>query len=253
MIDVLRVQTVLSENELWPITGLSKGEFQAMIADLEECGRIRKFADGHLVVLSETHMIKKRHILDRLSHYHEKWPLRAGMDKQEMVSELSGYNEWGEVLFDDLKAGGKLKQYGPYLALASFERSFPKEWEKRMQMAVLSLQSHRLEPVAWTSLLNQHGVPEQWHGELRQYLLWDETAYKLDENHLIHRDAVEGAVKKLQESSGGSRFSLSLAKEALGLSRKYMIPLLELLDRLKYTVRDGNERKWIDSTLKKQR
>jgi len=42
----------------------------------------------------------------------------------------------------------------------------------------------------------------------------------------------------------GDTFNVQEAKEKLGLTRKYLIPLLEYLDFLGLTVRDGNKRKW---------
>jgi selenocysteine-specific elongation factor len=39
------------------------------------------------------------------------------------------------------------------------------------------------------------------------------------------------------------------AKEATGLSRKYLVPFLEKLDELKLTKRDEQERIWMTSHL----
>jgi selenocysteine-specific elongation factor len=45
----------------------------------------------------------------------------------------------------------------------------------------------------------------------------------------------------------GQSFTITEAKEILGISRKYMIPLLERLDKEAWTVRMNEKRKWISS------
>ncbi|WP_246031618.1 SelB C-terminal domain-containing protein [Salibacterium salarium] len=41
-------------------------------------------------------------------------------------------------------------------------------------------------------------------------------------------------------------FTLQDAKEALGITRKYLVPFLEWLDEQKWTKRQDNERVWLD-------
>ncbi len=53
---------------------------------------------------------------------------------------------------------------------------------------------------------------------------------------------IKKTVEKLRRLGNG--FSLREAKEALGLTRKYLIPLLEYLDYLGFTRREGNLRVW---------
>ena len=51
-------------------------------------------------------------------------------------------------------------------------------------------------------------------------------------------------------TAGGGRFTASQLREALGLSRKFLIPLLEYCDRVGYSRRDGDFRtfRWPTST-----
>jgi selenocysteine-specific elongation factor len=58
---------------------------------------------------------------------------------------------------------------------------------------------------------------------------------------VFHRAAVEG-LRELLAARKGERFSVGDFKEWTGVSRKYAIPLLELLDRERVTRRDGDAR-----------
>lgn len=58
----------------------------------------------------------------------------------------------------------------------------------------------------------------------------------------FHRDTLDDAARRLHEEFGDRPFTASEAKEPLRLSRKYLIPLLEALDRIGMTRRSGDER-----------
>jgi selenocysteine-specific elongation factor len=61
---------------------------------------------------------------------------------------------------------------------------------------------------------------------------------------LMHRDAVDRAVEALKEILAKSdELSVGDIKDALGLTRKHAIPLLEYFDERKITVRSGNARR----------
>ena len=60
---------------------------------------------------------------------------------------------------------------------------------------------------------------------------------------LVHRETLDTLKKDvLQRWPPGSRLDVGGFKELTGLSRKYVIPLLEYLDRERVTRRAGNDR-----------
>lgn len=60
---------------------------------------------------------------------------------------------------------------------------------------------------------------------------------------VFHRDAVEQARSLIQEKIGPDEgFTPSSIKDTLGMTRKYLIPLLECFDKLGFTRRRGDER-----------
>ena len=58
----------------------------------------------------------------------------------------------------------------------------------------------------------------------------------------FHRSNIDEAVEKLRGHFGTEGFTASSAKNQLGISRKYLIPLLEAMDALGATRRDGDYR-----------
>jgi selenocysteine-specific elongation factor len=66
---------------------------------------------------------------------------------------------------------------------------------------------------------------------------------RLDERICIHRDALEAA-KQVALRLFAQKRSVSTMefRDALGVSRKYAVPLLDYLDRMRFTVRSGHDR-----------
>jgi selenocysteine-specific elongation factor len=66
---------------------------------------------------------------------------------------------------------------------------------------------------------------------------------RLDERVWMHRDAVDaGREMALQLFRRAPSFTTMDFRDLLGVSRKFAVPLLDHLDRLRFTVRTGNHR-----------
>ena len=66
---------------------------------------------------------------------------------------------------------------------------------------------------------------------------------RLDERLCIHRDALEAAKQVALRLFAQKRsFSTMEFRDALGVSRKYAVPLLDYLDKMRFTVRSGHDR-----------
>lgn len=63
------------------------------------------------------------------------------------------------------------------------------------------------------------------------------------QNIVFHRDVIDDTKSRLTASfQDGAAFTVSDVKGVLGTSRKYLIPLLEMLDRAQFTRRNGDKR-----------
>ena len=66
---------------------------------------------------------------------------------------------------------------------------------------------------------------------------------RLDERILLHRNAVEAARQAaVQLFTQAPSFTTMQFRDKLGVSRKYAVPLLDFLDRTRFTVRSGHDR-----------
>jgi selenocysteine-specific elongation factor len=79
--------------------------------------------------------------------------------------------------------------------------------------------------------------------KILQILLKEKTLVRVAEGLIFHRAALEGLQRMLKQRKAQSdRINVGAFKDMTGLSRKYVIPLLEYLDRERVTRRQGDER-----------
>lgn len=78
--------------------------------------------------------------------------------------------------------------------------------------------------------------------EILRFAVRKGYVHRIGGDLLISDDFLRELVAELR--SLGEEFTLQEAKSRLGLTRKFLIPLLEHLDRLRLTVREGNLRRW---------
>ncbi|HET7580499.1 MAG TPA: selenocysteine-specific translation elongation factor [Bacillales bacterium] len=248
IIDVLRDIPVQSEQELLQQTGLEHDALTEALHSLQRDGKVQEMTDGSY---APTDLLQEQQdqIIDQLKDYHDRFPLRAGVDKAEIVQSSSVPAKMTEAVIEALKKDGRVRQHGQFLALADFSPAFPEQWAKRMKEVTTQLKTQQLQVETWDELTSKQNLPEDLREDLKRYLLQQGLAYKLDDERLVHKDALSEAVQLLLQQTEDTAFALKQAKDTLGLSRKYLIPFLELLDRLRFTVRDGNERKWVKSTV----
>ncbi|RNF39858.1 selenocysteine-specific translation elongation factor [Planococcus salinus] len=242
--DALSKQPVLSFQQLLQDTSLIEEALQNVIEEGTAAGTILEIP-GQGYSAAKTIAKLENEMLQMLSAYHEEFSLRAGMGKAELVQSLStAYPKpFIEYTLNRLTGKGELKKDRQYVALAVFEPHLPKKWRARMEEMVTALKEDGLAVKKWDEYVAGTPVPKAYISELPVYLLETKQAERLTDDMLIHRQAFQAAVAQLRQNTGES-FDLKEAKEALNISRKYLIPFLELLDQQNITIRQEEKRQW---------
>jgi selenocysteine-specific elongation factor len=79
--------------------------------------------------------------------------------------------------------------------------------------------------------------------QLLRYLQDRGVLVRLDDRVVMHREAVErGQAVALELFRRGRSFTTMAFRDALGVSRKFAVPLLDHLDRQRITTRQGHDR-----------
>ncbi|NJP37212.1 selenocysteine-specific translation elongation factor [Alkalicoccus luteus] len=213
--------------------------------------------DGDLVRETGKWLYTKRH-LEKIVHavtaqlfeYHRVYPLRPGKDIADTASSLPYSQQASETL---IRLGASNKEYridGRFISLNSHRAHYPQEWEKRMLQVEAALKKSNLMPEPFSTISSHAGLPEKWQRELKHFLINEKRAVEAEDDLLFYYAAVETAAQKLYESYPQA-LTLQDAKAELGITRKYLVPLMESFDRQGWTKRKEGERVWQTPPLSK--
>ncbi|HEV8129052.1 MAG TPA: selenocysteine-specific translation elongation factor [Candidatus Eisenbacteria bacterium] len=187
--------------------------------------------------------------LDRIAsevrRYANAHKLRAGVPKGELKSVLA--REIESPVFDEalqtLLTNGALLSQNDRILPPGAAPSLSADQERAVEMIERKLSSHGFQPPDLPGILSE--VPrENRPEELIRYLLEANRVVKVTSELLYTRgqwEEIEGRIR----AHFRTRPALSMAdfKDILQVSRKYAVPVLEHLDRLGVTKREGDARR----------
>ncbi len=234
----------LSEKELARRVGLSSGEVKEKIRSLVESGDLRPSSRAGSYLSSEGLESATAQTLGYAREFFERNPRRRTLDKLQLKQSLRA----GDVFFEDLldalaaegileeSSGGRLRfrDFGPRLSDADIEIR---------ERLISALRESPFTPPTPAELAEEHGWTEQVAADIAALLEEEGELLRVGDGIVFHRDAIEDAKARLRShlEEHGS-MTAGDAKNLLGSTRKYSIPLLEHLDQIGFTVRRGDER-----------
>lgn len=185
-------------------------------------------------------------LIDRLNDYHNKYPLRNGVNKAELIQ---GLQKWFpkllvEYVIEQGVATKLIHRKGQFVSLTTFTPHIPSSWQKRTDNLLDNLKRDGLQVKYLHDYIKGAGIPDAIVEDVKRYWIDREMIIPLDDSYYYHGEVFTAAVKRLQAETG-HEFDVGKAKEVLGLSRKYMIPFLERLDENRVTKRIENKRLWL--------
>jgi selenocysteine-specific elongation factor len=186
--------------------------------------------------------VAARQLLER---FHGEHPLKAGMPREELRRRASAHAP--AVAFDhvlsSLAAAGEVRLVAEGVALARHAvRLSPSEEDARRRL-LEAAGGAGLAGVDFTALAASAGQDARLFERVSRVLLAERLLERVGEGLLVRRedlDRLQAEVRKRWPA--GSRLDVGAFKEMTGLTRKFVIPLLEYLDRERVTRRSGTDR-----------
>jgi len=182
-------------------------------------------------------------ITQSLQTFHEDNPIRDGADAAELRNTAAMDDEVYGVTLERMLTEGTIQRHGGVIALAGRAGTVSDEDRALCEQLEQILREAHFEPPLPAELAEALGVGRTKLDELVQLLADQQLAHRLDEKVVMHNDAVgaaEAVVLDLFASASG--FSTMEFRDALGVSRKFAVPLLDYFDTVKLTVRRSNRR-----------
>ncbi len=180
-----------------------------------------------------------------LERFHDEHPLKAAMPREELRRRASAHAPAVafEHVLSSLAAAGEVRLVAEGVALARHAvRLSPSEEDARRRL-LEAAGGAGLAGVDLTALAASAGQDARLFERVSRVLLAERLLERVGEGLLVRRedlDRLQADVRKRWPA--GSRLDVGAFKEMTGLTRKFVIPLLEYLDRERVTRRSGADR-----------
>ena len=234
----------VEQEELPFLTNTSKKRLDEALKVLKAQQRIILY-DKERGVLIHADFLKKARdeILDTLTLYHKKFPLKEGLVKEELRSRTEGADNAKlfnylvlqlareEIIVQD-KEIVRLKDH--QVTLAQDQEEIRRELEKIYTKS-------GLQPPYFQEIKGK--FPGNTGTEVLEVMVKEGDILKVKEDLYFHCKAFDGLKSELIAFlKNNGEITTPQFKEMTGASRKYTIPLIEYLDRTQVTVRVGDTR-----------
>jgi selenocysteine-specific elongation factor len=184
-------------------------------------------------------------VLDGLDRYHRENPLQQGVNREELRHRIKGV--YSVKLLEDvlnrLIKERKIEVSGGGVKLSSHEIVFQDGAGTMVDAIQSMLKEELLSPPDIGKISSELGVDRKKCLELLSALQKTGKIVKVDDNIWVVSEGIELARDKIKdfiEKRGKAK--ASELREHLGVSRKYAIPILEYMDRIRVTYRKGDHR-----------
>ena len=222
-------------------TGWLEPRIVQLAAELKKGGSLAKAGD---VLLSNQEFVRlKNYLMARVNQFHDKNPLVAGLNKEQLREELQLRPEILRRVLDSLADDKKLDIFGEQVRVAGrgvVMRDDEAESKQKIEQAFAKagLQVPLLKDVLASVRIDQARAQK-----IVTLLLRDRVLVKLGDDLVFHKSALESLRQQIAaQKTKTPKLNVASFKDLFGITRKYAIPLLEYLDRERVTKRVGDER-----------
>ncbi|HTI62365.1 MAG TPA: SelB C-terminal domain-containing protein, partial [Gemmatimonadaceae bacterium] len=218
--------------------GLAPSECRVLLAESAR----EHFVIGSRVVARSIHHELGQRLVQLIDAHHAERPLDPGISAQLARSRLAAAPELIESVIqarvdagDIAQLGGVLKRAGWTPALSDGDVHLADRVRSRLATA-------GAEPPSADEIVEELGTGVQ---AVLRFLEREGEIVQVEEGRYYEASQLTLLVGRLRQALGGGRMkSPSELREELGLSRKFLIPLLEYCDRVGYTNRGATGRVW---------
>jgi selenocysteine-specific elongation factor len=233
-------------NELNSLLGLPGPELIKICSALAQSGKVVMLpAPAPILVLPHIVEGLKKETLAQVGDFHKENPLQKGISREELRKRI--YDDLPLEVFryclEGLVENRKISLQEDAVSLHGREIQLTAEGQQVREMIEAFLRKAGFQPPPISDL--QNSIPADPE-EVRRIFFWlikGKILVKLTDDMVYHQATLEEIKSQIRTRfAPGVKFGVAEFKELFDLTRKHAIPLLEYLDREKFTRRLGNDR-----------
>jgi selenocysteine-specific elongation factor len=217
-------------------------EMTAVLEKLRASGRVVSLPGGtltHSAVVEEA----AAKMIEAVLSFHTANPQRAGLGREELFSTVGGAAEVCELAAASLVSGKRLERQGTVFARAGWSARISDRDQQLSDRISATFQNAGWAGPTAADLATTLDEPPARVETIIKLLVEKAVLVRLDERLCIHRDAIEAAKHVVLRLFAQKRsFSTMEFRDAVAVSRKHAVPLLDYLDKVRFTVRSGHDR-----------
>jgi selenocysteine-specific elongation factor len=223
-------------------SNLSQDVTQQTLETLLKAGRVRRI--GLLWFTQPVWEALADEAIRLVREHHRQYPLRSGLSKEEWRTRLHLSAKMATEVFAALHAEGLLESVtgesgttGGFIRLPGFVPTFTAAQQQLVEQLLRKFYQSPYTPPVYAEAESIVGP------EILGSLIEQGRLVKLSDGVLFLRETHDEAVAKLVTYlKEHGKMTAAEARDVLGTSRKYVLPLLEHMDEQRITRRKGDER-----------
>jgi selenocysteine-specific elongation factor len=238
--------TEVESSDLVRIAGII--EHQPVFEQLKTDGELVEFP----LTASRTSIVHQQHlkeignrVLVVLKRLHRSYPLRFAHPRHELQTEFAYLDcpQWLDLAIDRLKKERHVEANVRSISLVGSGPKLSKGQMQLMQHLVEQLRIAGMTPPSVAELQSSSAKNRESVTELLALAAENGNLARISEEFYLHAETFERIVQSIQQVLTEQHgLSTSALRQVLNTSRKYAIPILEHLDRIGITVRQGDLR-----------
>jgi len=232
----------LMEREIRDFCRMSENSLRLLSQELEEKGEIRILSFSPLFLLSqESFDFLCEKIVAFLSQFHKKHPEERGISFEKIKKRFELPRKILSLALKSLARVDKIREMGNLVALSSFEITLAPQEEDILRKLEEMCFRGKFCSVSLKELEEQFHLSPNKLERMLTFLIEKKKIVQGKDGFVLHRSLLDEIIWKIKKL-GKNELTVSDFKKMTGLSRKYAIPLLELLDEMGITRRKGPSR-----------
>jgi selenocysteine-specific elongation factor len=236
-----------SRSELEALLPWDPGDLKALLASLIKQGQVINFdPEKERYLLTATARELKQEITGNLSAYHRKHPMKPGLSKEELRTQLPAQLEVRlfNQLLNDLVQKKQIALEKDLVRLASHKVTLGLDQEEHVNRLAALYQQGQLSPPTLKEAAAYLSATPDKVKQLLTVLVNQGRLVKVKEDLYFHREAIDQIKSQLVDFlKKNKEITVIQFKDLTQTSRKFTIPLLEYFDTARTTVRVGETRR----------
>lgn len=234
---------MVTGTQLIKLANLPAEEGKAALAGLVGEGALallepQRGAEEGLVMAQAAWQALSENMAIILERYHQSFPLRDGMPREELKSRLGLEAREYNAALQSWAAEDRLRETNRLVGLSSHEIRFTPAQQAQVNTLLKKFADAPTSPPGVRECVDEVGE------EIYNALTGQGLLLAVSKEVVFRKEDFDRMLEMIREEWGnGTAFTMAQARDRLQTSRKYAVALLEYLDEQKITVREGDARR----------